>query len=125
MRSARIIHATAVLLLASCSPLFQECSLAVCQDGLVVELGSTTNGPLRVEAWSELRIAPQVFDCPAANQCRSAFFQDFQGENVTVRVTTDAGTRTQEFTGVDYDAVYPNGRDCPGRCRQAKVTFPL
>jgi hypothetical protein len=125
MRSTSLIHATAALLLASCNPLTQSCTLIGCHDGLVVELGSTTTGPIRVEAWSELRIAPQVFECAAGDPCPSAVFPDFQGHNVTVRVTTAAGVRTQEFTGVAYEPQYPNGRRCGAACEQAIVTVQL
>jgi hypothetical protein len=44
---------------------------------------------------------------------------------VTVRVTTAAGTRVQEFTGVDYEPQYPNGRSCGAACEQAIVTVQL
>jgi hypothetical protein len=124
MRSTAVIHATAALLLASCNPFTQACTLMACFDGLAVEFAAAPTGAFKVEAWSAVQTAPQVFECAAPANCPSVFFENFQGEQVTVRVTTAAGVRTQLFTGVDYERIYPNGRDCGGECRQAKVTFP-
>jgi hypothetical protein len=42
-----------------------------------------------------------------------------------VRVTTAAGVRTQEFTGVDYERQYPNARRCGAACEQATITVQL
>ena len=126
MRSNAIIQATAALLLASCNPITGGgCTLIGCYDGLVVELPASTVGPVRVEAWSELRIAPQIFECVAGEVCQYAVFPDFQGQNVTVRVTTDAGVHTQEFTGVEYEPQYPNGRRCGAVCEQAILTVQM
>ncbi|HEX2080419.1 MAG TPA: hypothetical protein VHG08_22140 [Longimicrobium sp.] len=124
MRSTAVIHATAALLLASCNPFTHACTLMACQDGLAVEFAAAPTSAFRVEAWSEVRTAPQVFECQVAEHCPSVFFENFQGEQVTVRVTTSAGVRTQQFPGVEYERIYPNGRDCGGECRQATVTFP-
>jgi hypothetical protein len=124
MRPTAVIHAAAALLLASCNPFTQACTLIGCLDGLAVEFAATPAGAFKVEAWSEVRIAPQVFECEAAANCPGVFFENFQGQQVTVRVTTAAGVRTQQFSGVEYERIYPNGRDCGGECRQATVTFP-
>ncbi len=125
MRIRSVFHATTLVLLASCNPITQACTLIGCENGLAVRLGGTPAGPYRVEAWSELRIAPQVFECGAGQTCPGVFFADFQGQDVTVRVTTAAGVRTQEFPDVEYEAVYPNGRRCGGACEQATVTVQL
>lgn len=125
MRIRSVLHATALVLLASCNPITQTCTLIGCDDGLAVRLSGTPAGPYRVEAWSELRIAPQVFECGAGQTCPGIFFADFEGHDVTVRVTTAAGVRTQEFSDVEYEAVYPNGRRCGGACQQATVTVQL
>lgn len=117
--------ATATVLLASCSPITQSCTLIGCENGLAVQLAGMQTGPVRVEAWSELRTAVQVQECAAGQPCPGVFFRDFQGEDVTVRVTTAAGVRTQEFTGVEYETLYPNGRRCGGACEQASVTVQL
>lgn len=123
MRSTAVIHATAALLLASCSPFTQACTLMACQDGLAVEFAAPPAGSFRVEAWSEVQTAPWVFECAVAANCPGVFFENFQGEQVTISVTTAAGVRTHQFSGVEYERIYPNGRDCGGECRQAKVTI--
>lgn len=125
MRRTPLLHATAALLLASCNPLTQACTLIGCENGLNVRFNTAPAGPYTVEAWSELRIAPHVFECAAGQTCGPVFFRAFQGHDVTVRVTTAAGTRTQSFTGVDYEPQYPNGRDCGAVCEQATVTVQL
>jgi hypothetical protein len=125
MRRTPLLHATTALLLASCNPLTQSCTLIGCSDGLNVRFSTALAGPYTVEAWSELRVAPQVFECRAGEPCDGAFFPDFEGNDVMVRVTTAAGVRTQEFTGVDYEPQYPNGRRCGAVCQQAEVTVQL
>ena len=125
MRSTLLIQATAAVLLASCNPITGGCTLIGCHDGLVVELSPSTVGPVRVEAWSELRVAPQVFECAAGEVCQYVVFPDFQGHDVTVRVTTDAGVRTQEFPDVEYEPQYPNGRRCGAACEQAQVRVEI
>jgi hypothetical protein len=124
MRSARILKATAALLLTSCSPLFQDCTAMACLNGLAVRFSTVPTGAWSVEAWSDQLPGPVSVQCPAGIPCEPVFFQNFEGEHVTVRVTTDAGELTQEFD-VEYETVYPNGRDCPGRCRQAEVVVQL
>jgi hypothetical protein len=125
MRSTALLHATTLLLLASCNPLTQACTLIGCHDGLAVQLSTMPTGAYRVEAWSEVRTTPQVFECAAGQTCLPVIFPDFEGEDVTVRVTTAAGVRTQSFAGVAYEPLYPNGRLCGAACEQATVTFQL
>lgn len=125
MRIRSVVHATALVLLASCNPITNACTLIGCQNGLAVKLDGTPAGAVRVEAWSELQPAPQVFECGAGQTCPSAFFADFEGSDVVVRVTTAAGVRTQAFNDVEYESVYPNGRRCGEACKQATVTVPL
>jgi hypothetical protein len=124
MRRQSIIHATAALLLASCNPITIGCTLIGCHDGLVVEFAAPPTGAYTVEAWSEIEVNPRVYECAAGEICPPVLFPQFRGQAVTVRVTTVAGTRTQEFTGVQYEPQYPNGPDCGAACEQATVTFP-
>lgn len=125
MRFTSAVQATAALLLASCNPLTQSCTLIGCHNGLQVNFSSAPTGAYRVEAWSELRIAPQVIECAAGQTCGPVFFVDFAGEDVTVRVTAGGEVRTQTFEDVEYEPQYPNGRDCGAVCEQASVTFQL
>lgn len=123
MRLKSVIPATAAVLLASCSSLTQACTLIACQDGLEVRFAQAPAGAYRVEAIVE-GAAPQAFDCADPALCPGAFFADLRAERVTLRVTTAAGTHTQEFAP-RYETLYPNGRDCGGRCRQAAVTVQM
>jgi hypothetical protein len=125
MRATALIRATAVVLLTSCSPLIGECTLIGCEDGLAVEFDRAPIGAYRVEAWSELRIAPQVFECGAGETCPPVFFPNFQGNDVAVRLVTATGTVTREFDGVRYENVHPNGPACPAACQQATVKFEI
>lgn len=121
MRLTSVIPATAAVLLASCNPLFQECTLMACQDGLNVSFARVPAGAYRVEAVPEGASTPQVFDCADPATCHGAFFPDLRADRVTIRVITQAGTHTQAFAP-RYETIYPNGRDCGGRCQQATVT---
>lgn len=125
MRIRSVLHATTLVLLASCNPITQSCTLIGCENGLAVRLSGTPAGAYRVEAWSELRVAPQVFECGAGQTCTGIFFAGFQGSDVVVRVTSAAGVKTQAFPGVEYETLYPNGRRCGGACEQATVTVQL
>jgi hypothetical protein len=125
MRFTTLLQSSAVVLLAGCNSIALACTEIGCDDALRVRFSTAPAGPYRVEAWSEVRVEPQVFECTAGSTCPLAYFPDFEGRNVTVRVTTAAGTKTQEFTGVEYEAVYPNGRRCGPACQQAEVTVQL
>lgn len=113
------------MLLAGCNAIALACTEIGCDNGLVVRFNTAPTGAYTVEAWSELRIAPQVFECAAGQTCPVVFFSGFAGQDVTVRVTTAAGVRTQTFDDVDYEPVYPNGRRCGAACEQAEVTVQL
>lgn len=124
MRFTAVFHATAAVVLASCNPLTQACTLIGCHDGLTVQLGTVPTGAYRVEAIAEGAAAPAVFECGAGETCPAAFFEELVAERVTVRVITSAGTRTQEFSP-RYESQYPNGRRCGATCSQATVTVQL
>lgn len=125
MRITALVRATAVLLLASCNPLGNhDCTLAACQDGLNVRFDRVPAGAYRVEAFVGDLFNPRVFGCADPAMCTAAYFPDLTAERVTIRVTTADGVRTQEFTP-RYETVYPNGRDCGGRCSQATVTVQM
>jgi hypothetical protein len=125
MRFATLLKASAAVLLAGCNSIAFACTEMGCENGLVVRFDTAPAGPYRVEAWSELRIAAEVFECAAGQTCPVVFFPEFEGHDVMVRVTTAAGTSTHEFEPVDYEPVYPNGRRCGAACEQAEVTVRL
>lgn len=122
MRSAALLRAFAVVLLSGCSPVL-TCTLIGCDNGLSVEFSSPPAGAYRVEA-VVAGAAPAVVECGAGQTCPPMFFPGVEAERVTIRVTTAAGTRSQEFTP-RYEDLYPNGRDCGAVCQQARVMFQL
>jgi hypothetical protein len=124
MRITPLIKAAAVVLLAGCQTITHACTLAACSDALNVEFSRTPTGPFRVEAFADGSPNGQVFDCAGPSQCREAYFTGMKASRVTIKVTVDGTTTTQEFTP-RYETVYPNGRDCPGRCQQATVTVTI
>jgi hypothetical protein len=118
-----MLRGLAVVLLAACNPVVQVCTEIGCDDALVVRLDRAPAGAYRVEAIVP-GAAPAVFECGAGETCPAAYFPGLVAERVTIRVTTSAGVRTQEFTPA-YAAEYPNGRGCPAACRKATVTVQL
>lgn len=124
MRSASMLRGLAVVLLAACNPVVQMCTEMGCDDALVVRFDRAPAGAYRVEAITAPGAAPAVFECGAGETCPAAYFPGLVAERVTIRVTTSAGVRTQEFTP-DYEPEYPNGRSCPAACQQATVTVQL
>jgi hypothetical protein len=125
MRFSTALQASGALLLAGCNSIAFACTDIGCVGGLLVRFNTPPAGAYKVEAWSELRVEPQVWECAVGSTCPAAFFPDFEGQDVTVRVTTAAGVRTQEFADVDYEPVYPNGRRCGAACEQGEVTVQL
>jgi hypothetical protein len=100
------------------------CTDVGCDDALVVNFDRPPTSPLRVEAEVAGQNSPAVFDCPEAARCPSVFFPGLVADQVTIRVTTSAGTTTQQFRP-QYTQQYPNGRACGAVCRQASVTVRL
>jgi hypothetical protein len=119
-----MVRGLAGVLLASCSPVVHACTEIGCDDALVVRFDRAPAGAFRVEAITAPGAAPAVFECAAGDTCPAAYFPGVEAERVTIRVTTSAGTRSQEFAP-EYQDQYPNGRRCGAVCRQATVTFPL
>jgi hypothetical protein len=122
MRLRTALYAFAAATLAGCNPM-GPCTLIGCFDGLNVRFTSQPAGAFRVEAILPGDATPRVFDCPSG-LCDPVVFPDLMPERVTIRVTTAAGTRSQEFTP-KYEAQYPNGRRCGAACRNATVTIQL
>lgn len=124
MRTTPRLRAAAAVLLAGCQSITHACTLAACTDALNVRFDRLPTGPYRVEAFADGSPNGQVFDCADPALCQGAFFTGMKASRVTLHVTTGGVTYTQDFTPV-YQAVYPNGRSCPGRCQQATVTIDL
>ncbi|HEY7769399.1 hypothetical protein [Longimicrobium sp.] len=120
MRLRTALYAFAAATLAACNPV-GVCTVIGCFDGLIVRFASQPTGAFRVEAIVPGEAAPHVFDCPSGT-CVPVMFENVMASRVTIRVTTAAGTRSQEFTP-KYEAEYPNGRRCGAACRNATVTM--
>ena len=122
MRLRTALYAIAAATLAGCNPV-GVCTLIGCFDGLSVRFDREPGGPFRVEAIVPGDATPRVVEC-TTGLCAPIWFPDLMAERVTIRVTTAAGTRSQEFTP-KYEAEYPNGRRCGAACRNASVTMQL
>lgn len=122
MRIRTALYLFAAATLAGCNPVI-TCTLIGCHNGLVVQFDRMPTQPFRVEAIVPNDPAQHVVECDA-NRCPHVLFPDLLPEQVTIRVTTAAGTRTQEFRP-KYENLYPNGRRCGPACRQATVTVQV
>lgn len=114
------------ILLSGCNGLLPtDCTLIDCDDGLSVELAAIPTGTYQVEVLlptGEIHAA----ECPDTSRCGPGifFFSGVTAAEVTIRVTTEAGTRS-ETVRPRYLESRPNGPGCPPLCRQARVTVGL
>ena len=110
--------------LVGCSPSTppsQACTLIGCDSGLTVVVDPTPAGSFRVEADAP-GDSTRAVECSAQQPCANgAFFRDFTPESATIRVIVSSDTTTRSVTPV-YEALQPNGPQCPPTCRQATVT---
>lgn len=108
--------------LAGCNPI-GVCTGIGCFDGLNVRFYRRPTGAYRVEAIVPGDATPRVVEWPSG-ACGPVMFEGLMPQRVTIRVTTAAGTPSQEFTP-KYEAQYPNGRRCGAACHSATVTMQL
>ncbi|MFL5537556.1 MAG: hypothetical protein ACJ8J0_01105 [Longimicrobiaceae bacterium] len=120
----RSLSAACVALLAGCSGISDLCTLVDCDSGLLVQLAQTPTGPYRIEVFSHPESPHYVFDCANPATCGYALFVDYTPSQVTIRVTTAAGTSEQTVKPT-YDVDRPNGPNCDPACMQGTVTVPL
>lgn len=95
------------------------CTERGCVGGLLVRLDSRSPVVYRLEVWSE-ESPSRTFDC--AGYCGEAFFPGFEGEHVTVRITSRAGAEREQQFRVTPAPVYPNGHRCGIGCYQATIS---
>lgn len=122
MRIRSLLLSATAALVAGCSPVI-SCTLIGCENGLAVRFDRTPTGPFRIEAIVPNEAEARVIDCPDVVNCH-LLFRDLVADQVTLRVTTQAGTSTRTFQP-RYEELYPNGRRCGPACRQATVTYQL
>jgi hypothetical protein len=127
MRGSRAVLLLFFLpLLASCEAIFspRACTLIGCTDGLTVQMVDLPVGACTLEVLlpgGEIR----TFECAQASAFPAHLFvPGVAAEEITLRVTTEAGVRTETGRPV-YSKLRPNGRGCPPVCWQAEVTMRL
>jgi hypothetical protein len=124
MRRSTVIPTLLMLpLLAGCEGLFgaRDCTLIGCMNGLSIELTDIPPGPLKLEV-----VLPggetQIMTC-AQHTCPPYFFvPDVRPDEVTLRVITDAGIRTETMRP-QWSRTQPNGRGCDPVCWEGSVTM--
>lgn len=98
----------------------QICTLAACESGVSVLLGSGYATPVTVEV-GPVGGTPQRHTCEDDVACTAGlFFANLSAPELQIRVmsATDTFARTVR---PDYRIVHPNGPDCPPTCRQAQI----
>jgi hypothetical protein len=94
-----------------------------CESGLTVMIEPRPAGSFRVEAAADDSV--RTVECDAQRPCEGgAFFRDFTADRATIRVivANDTTTRT---VAPSYEALTPNGPECPPTCMRATVTVSL
>ena len=104
---------------ANGAELQQVCTLIGCNDGLNVTVVSALQQDYSVTVKSGTQTL-RTFTCQAGQQCMN-FIENQTPTNVTVQVTTNAGTISRDYTP-QYTVSRPNGPGCEPECRQATVT---
>lgn len=111
-------------LLAGCESIFapRACTLIGCTDGLGVQLVDLPAGGYVLEVVLPGG-ATHTQECTHETHCPTqVFFEGVTAEEFTLRLTTAAGTRSEQQRAV-YSRHRPNGRGCPPVCWQAEVTM--
>lgn len=111
-------------LIASCDSISGPiCTQRDCQNGLSVVLSEPPTGAYTLEVL-ELGQEPRSFECALDTGCPDRmFFASVSAPQVTVRLTTSSGTRSEIFQ-LTYTPFQPNGPGCSPICFIADVTFP-
>lgn len=129
---SRVVIAVVAVILqggSACTP--QACSLAGCQNGILVDLDESF--VTQAEGWASLRVCVER-DCLEQELATgvamppSIFlpFTDLRQEGpvvFTLEVFDELGMVVQERSGrAKLEWVQPNGPDCPPRCVQDRVS---
>ena len=103
------------------------CTLVGCDSGLTVRLTPLPTEPYRVELLVPGAQEPSyAYECDGGSDCPPYIrFPELFPLRVWVRVTTAGDSRVTEFTNVDYEKSFPNGRSCGPTCVHATVTVEV
>ena len=100
----------------------RACTLIGCNDGLNVTVNSALQQNISVTVKSGAQTL-HTFTCSPGQPC-VAFLDNQTPSNITVQVTTSAGTISRDYTP-EYKVSRPNGPGCDPECRQATVTVSV
>ena len=100
----------------------RACTLIGCNDGLNVTVNSALQQNISVTVKSGAQTL-HTFTCSPGQPCVS-FLDNQTPSNITVQVTTSAGTISRDYTP-EYKVSRPNGPGCDPECRQATVTVSV
>lgn len=100
----------------------RACTLIGCEDGLSVQVSNSLNQSLTVNVRSGAQLIG-TFTCTAGQPC-AGFIRNQTPPNVTVEVTSQAGTVTRNYMP-EYRLSRPNGPNCPPECRQATINVAV
>ena len=126
-RRARLLCALTAVVTSACSesdPLYRLCTEIGCSSGLHITFDAAPPPGTIVQAEPSGGL-PWRVECGVQVSCdNGVFFPDFMPDYVRVRITTPAGEILHEVRP-EYEAVMPNGADCPPTCRTATVEVEL
>jgi hypothetical protein len=108
--------------LSNCGDFAGGCNLIGCVNGLTVHLAAVPTGSWRVALLVNGVVQSEQV-CATAAQCpEGVHFATDATTGVSIRVTTESGTRTTGYAKLTYVASHPNGAGCLPECSNANVT---
>lgn len=113
-----------VLMSSSCNSndTLVACTHIGCTNGLLVHLAALPTGPFKVEYLVNGAVKAEA-NCDGTTRCAQDFeFKATVPDGVSIRVTTNAGTRVTEFGRLTFVRSRPNGPRCEPECLRANVT---
>ncbi|MDE0395453.1 MAG: hypothetical protein OYK82_11805 [Gammaproteobacteria bacterium] len=125
-RRSLLLVALSLGALSSCSIFGPgDCTLVDCHpNGLTVRLTSLPTGPYSVELRVPGGEQPfHVYECDEVSSCDHHIHSPrLNLRQVSITVTTAAGSVVTDVPNVQYQRTWPNGRHCPPTCVHATVT---
>lgn len=111
-----VLSLTAAVTVAACNTVDPiVCTQIGCSDGLRVEIDGSVETPVTVTVTTSTgETQSRIAQCSGSERC-GVFFEDFTPDEVTVTWEAAGETGESTFTPT-YEAVHPNGEDCPPEC---------